>query len=620
MESSKRITRCPTCGTKYLVPENTLHKSAPCLKCGNRFKIFFEEAPVTTPVASSKEETAVNQGNGPAAENLESAAPEAGEGSQGTTGSDWEAEGFQLRISEDALTATLKIPEAVPAELTVEALKAWLTQKGVVYGLSLDADLDRLLGGEENRGQEAVIAAGTPARSGQDGRIEYHFDLEASKVGTVRLDGAIDFKDKGEIPQVTEGALLAEKIPSIPGVAGMNIFGQTLSPEAVRDVLLLAGENARSSEDGLQVFAKTCGRPALNRDGRIVVYPELRIDGDVGLETGHIQFNGHIKVSGIIQEGYRVKGGQLTAREIDKAAVDIEGDIQVNGGIIGSKIKSKGTVMARYVEASGIQALGDVIIRDEVLHSVMDVHGQLQVTSSTGKILSSDITARKGIEAAFIGSDASRPCNLVIGVDTQAAGMIHTFKVEIKEKQQKLEKLGGLIEKLKLESNNYAGQIAQLAQVQDRGILEQRPLKALLDELETNNDLNRLAQARFEYDGLEKKIRGAEESLNHLMEEQDHNTEKIFSSQKEIGQLNQSIQELNLKIERIQEQSAAEKIDPVLRVRQTMSSGTVIKGKQACLILPQDAQRVQFKEKRLTTTKESGPPISEWLFGAEDLT
>jgi uncharacterized protein len=618
MESSKRITRCSACGTKYLVPENTLHKNAPCLKCGSRFKIFFEEDPSPT------QETPAWEATGPAdehrtADNLAGSTSDSDEAPPESEEIEWVSLGFVLAISADALTATLQIPPEAPVSLTVELLKDWLAKQGVVHGLRADADLQRLLQAEENHGREGILAVGTPAQPGEDGRILFHFDLEASKVGTVRLDGAMDFKDKGEIPQVAAGDLLAEKISPVQGIPGKNVLGEPIPPEPVQDVLLLAGENVRSSADGLQVFAKTGGRPARSRDGRIVVYPELRIDGDVGLETGHIQFNGHIIVQGIIQEGYRVKGGHLTALEIEKATVEIEGDIQVKGGIIGSKVDCQGKVIARYVEASGIRAGGDVIIRDEVLHGALDCHGLLRITSSTGKILSSDIWAREGIEAAFIGSAASRPCNLVIGVDTQAAETIRRLELEIKEKKQDLEKRRSLIEKSKQASSNYAGQIAQLAQVQDRGVLEQRSLQALIAELEGKNDLTRLTQVRWEYESLGKKIRGAEESLNQLMEEQDQNTEKILSAQKEIAQLDQSIPNLEQEIQRIRRESEAETIDPVLKVRQTICAGTVIKGRHACLALQQDGRRLRFQEKQITATNESGQPVPEWRIISEDL-
>jgi uncharacterized protein (DUF342 family) len=586
------------------------------LKCGNRFKILFEEAPLETTGPAAKEETAVAQGP-MSVENPEGS--DTGSGVTETIENDWETLGFGLRIADNGLTATLQIPEAVPDSLSVAQLKTWLAEKGVIHGLQADAELDWLLHAEENRGREAVLAEGTPAQPGADGQIIYHFDWEASKVGTVRLDGAMDFKDKGEIPQVTAGALLAEKVPPIQGIPGLDILGKPVMAEPVQDVLLLAGENARSSADGLQVFAKTGGRPARSRDGRIVVYPELRIDGDVGLETGHVQFNGHIIVQGVIQEGYRVKGGQLTALEIDKALVDMEGDIYVKGGIIGSEIVCGGDVTARYVEASSIRARGDVTIREELLHGRLHVHGRLRITSSTGKILSSDISARLGIEAAFIGSAASRPCNLVIGVDTQAAELIQRFEREINEKRQEQERRRAAIEKSKLASNNYAGQIAQLAQIQDRGVLEQRALKAEMEELEKKNDLTRLTQARWAYESLEKKIRGAEESLTHLMDEQDRNTEKILSFQKDIPELDQSIREMSQEIERIQNESEAEKIDPVLKVRQTIAAGTVITGRHARLALVQDGRRLQFREKQSTSTDDSGQPAHEWRMTAADL-
>jgi len=44
--------------------------------------------------------------------------------------------------------------------------------------------------------------------------------------------------------------------------------------------------------------------------------------------------------------------------EINKAEVDVEGDIDILGGIIGSKVKTNGNIKTRYIEASTIRALG----------------------------------------------------------------------------------------------------------------------------------------------------------------------------------------------------------------------------------------------------------------------
>jgi uncharacterized protein (DUF342 family) len=606
MEIQKRPALCPACGTRYRVPETALHKIAPCLKCGQKFKIVFEDVPLTSapPVATKEQATPEPSQE---AESRETIIPEL------------ESLGFRIVIPDDRLSARIIPPESIPDSIALEALKEFISQKGIIPGLIGDDDVTNFLTSLEPREEGWLIAEGTPPRSGEDARIIYHFDTEAHKVGTVREGGVIDFKDKGETQQVKEGGLLAEKIPLVKEIPGKDVFGQMIPVDKARDALLLAGENAKVSEDGLKIFAKTGGRPALVKDGRISVYPELRIEGDVGLETGHIQFNGHINVRGIIQEGFRVKGGRLTALEINKAEVDIEGDIDIRGGIIGSKVKTNGNVNARYIEASTIRALGDIMVRDEVLHGDIEINGFLLMSSPTGKILSSSISARKGMEAAIIGSDASRPCTLIIGVDSQVKELSEQLGLEIENRKKEQEAAGKEIEKLKLEAKNYDGQIAHLAQIQDRGILEQKSLKVQMEELGQKKELTRLSQAEWEYKNLELKIKSAEESLNHLMEQQDQVTETILARQRAVKEQDQVIQGLNDQIEKIKTEADQETSKPFVKVKQVIHGGTMVKGQQASLVINADLKRVQFNERQAIVKDESGQPATFWEIAMADL-
>jgi uncharacterized protein len=606
MEIQKRPAICPACGTRYRVPETALHKMAPCLKCGQKFKIVFEDEPLTgpPPVATEKQATADSVKE---AESQETNIPEL------------ESLGFKLVISTDRLSARLFSPESLPDSITLEALKEYISQKGIVYGLIGDDDFTNILASLKPKEEGWLIAEGTPSQLGADAKIIYHFDTEALKVGTVREGGIIDFKDKGEIQQIKEGDLLVEKVPLVKEVPGKDVLGQLIPVDKAQDVLLLPGENTKGSEDGLKITATIGGRPALARDGRISVYPELRIEGDVGLETGHIQFSGHINVRGNIQEGFRVKGGRLTAMEINKAEVDLEGDIDIQGGIIGSKVKTKGNIKARYIEASTIRALGDISVRDEVLHGDIEINGLLSMSSPAGKILSSTISARKGMEAAIVGSDASRPCLLIIGVDSQAKALSEHLGLEIENRKKEQEAGRKEIEKLKRESKNYDGQIAHLAQVQDRGILEQKSLKAQMEELGQKDELTRLSQLEWEYKNLEIKIKAAEESLNQLMEQQDQVTETILACQRAIKEQEQAIQGLNDQIEKIKKEADEEKIKPFVKIKQVIYTGTVIKGKQASLIINSDLKRVQFTERQATVTDESGQPATLWEIAQADL-
>ena len=606
MEIQKRPALCPACGTRFRVPETALHKIAPCLKCGQKFKIVFEDGPLPGPPPVATEKQA-------AADPSKEAEP------QETNIPELESLGYKIVVPDDRLSARIFPPESLPDSLTLEVLKEYISKKGIVYGLIGDDDFTHILTSLEPKEEGWFIAAGTPPQSGEDAKIIYHFDTEAHKVGTVRESGIIDFKDKGEIEQVKEGGLLAEKVPLVKEVPGKDVFGQMIPVDKAQDVLLLAGENTKVSEDGLKISAKTGGRPALAKDGGISVYPELRIEGDVGLETGHLQFNGHINVRGIIQEGFRVKGGRLTALEINKAEVNIEGDIDIQGGIIGSKVKTNGSIKARYIEASTIRALGDISVRDEVLHGDIEVNGLFLMSSQAGKIISSTISARKGMEAAIIGSDASRACTLIIGVDSQAKALSKYLGLEIENRIREQEVCRKEIEKWQRESKNYDGQIAHLAQVQERGSREQKSLKIQIEELTQKNELTRLSQAEWENKNLELNIESAEISLNLLMDQQDQVVETILARQKAIKEDDQAILGLTAQIEKIKQEASQENIHSFLKVQQIIHAGTMIKGKEASLTINSDLKRVQFTERQATVTDESGQPVTLWEIAQTEL-
>ena len=260
-----------------------------------------------------------------------------------------------------------------------------------------DARIAEYLTEEAFKGKAWLIAQGRSPRPGIDARVTYHFDIDPLKIGTVKTTGVIDFKDKGEISQVREGALLAEKIPLVNEEPGIDVYGQVLRVSEARDAVLRCGENTKLSDDGLKVLSTKGGRPALSADGRLSVYSELEIKGDIGLETGHVQFQGFINVRGAIQEGFQVRGGRLSAKEICKADVQIDGDIVVDGGIIGSKVMGKGNIKARYIHSSIVEAPGDLVVEKEVLHSKIDINGAFIAHSA----LASRISAKRGIKANF---------------------------------------------------------------------------------------------------------------------------------------------------------------------------------------------------------------------------
>ena len=190
----------------------------------------------------------------------------------------------------------------------------------------------------------------------------------------------------------------------------------------------------------MKLYANVDGRPELRADGKVYVFTDLEIRGDVDLKTGHVDFQGNILVSGTVQSGFRVKGGSLTANEILKAEVEVTGDLVVFGGIIGATVRSGGNVRARYIHDAHVEALGDVVVEKEIMDSRIETSGAC--SASNGHIRSCHIQAKKGIEAGEMGSEASKQCVLVVGTNDRARNEIERLKRDIALKKEE-ERTGG---------------------------------------------------------------------------------------------------------------------------------------------------------------------------------
>jgi len=204
---------------------------------------------------------------------------------------------LDLVVSEDKLHAYL-LPKGDLSSITIETVRKFLKEKRISNGIVEDQEIEGFLlrGGQQD--QPWLVARGKEPTPGKDAQLTFFFEKDPHKIGAIRSGGAIDFKDKGEIPFVQQGAVLVEKIPVVKAESGMDVHGNRIPIQEAKDVLLINGPGTKKSEDGLKILAKVSGRPELLLDGKVCVFPELNVDGDVGLGTGHISFDGFIKVKG----------------------------------------------------------------------------------------------------------------------------------------------------------------------------------------------------------------------------------------------------------------------------------------------------------------------------------
>ena len=513
---------------------------------------------------------------------------------------------FDLTVSEDKMTAFFSIKTESTVSFTLQDIKEYLETKGIKYGIVDDENILDYFENKENRDTPLKVAEGKLPEPGVDASIKYYFDTDPLKIGTVKNGGSIDFKDRGNIPQVKKEDLLAEKIPAVEGTAGHDVYGRYLAVPKPKDKALRRGKGVSVSEDKLKIFAEIDGIPEISAIGKVYVSPRLEIPGGVGLKSGHVDFDGKIDVMGTIQSGYRVKGNSLKANEILKADIEMDGDVKVSGGIIGAKIKSGGSLSAMYVHESEIEILGDVIVEKEIIDSKINTSGAC--IAKEGPILSSRISAKKGIQAIQVGSEISKPCHLSVGFDEKVKEDIDGIRESIPTLKQEQAEYQRRLREIENEPSIIEKVIADMAQVQDRAEVKRRALIEEIERLKEAEDDTQYEKGLAKLSELDSEIKNREIKLDNLFNKQDAIKSEIADLNQKIEDCKIKVQDLREKIAEIVEWSTTEKGVPEITVRDVIFADTTINGIYSSLRVSHNQKSVLIAE---DVPKEAGN-ISEW--------
>ncbi|MFP3928508.1 MAG: FapA family protein [Desulfobacteraceae bacterium] len=501
---------------------------------------------------------------------------------------------FDLKIQSDSMTAYLTPRRKIPAEVSADQVLAFLDEKGVRHGLPIKEDIEWFLRTVAHSGETFTIARGTPPEPGRDSKIIYYFDTDPLRVGTLKEGGTIDFKDKGELPQVKAGDLLAEWIPPQEGTPGTDVYGRPAPPPKPKTRKLKRGKGAVVSEDGLKLLAEMSGRPEVAADGKVFVFPEHKIQGDVDLKTGHVDFDGDIQVTGSVKDGFRVSGGSLTADEILAAEIDIRGDVGVFSGVIGAAIRAGGNIRARYIHKARILAFGDVVVEKEIIDSEIETSGACIVKK--GPILSSKVTAKKGVEAFQVGSETSNPCVLTVGTEGRVKREIQGYKERIDTLRETMDAVQRQIEELREEKRKVEKELAETAQLQDAAMVKQRQLNEKIQELEQGGDQELLSKAKALLEKMKAEAKDRDAFLESLFSREEEITQTMAPHNARNEEIENQIQALKGEIQELSDWAKTEKPVPVVKVRGTIFPFTTLKGAHATLTLPEGHQHLQIKE------------------------
>jgi hypothetical protein len=509
-------------------------------------------------------------------------------------------EEIEIEISNDSMKAQL---HPLTKKINPEDIKSVLSEKGVIFGIVSDDLIKSYI--DEGFDTPVTVASGKPPVYPANAEIKCHFASNYLNVGNIDEEGNIDFMDRGEIPVAEPGQLLAEKIPLKNGKDGIDIFGNEISVEEPIDCLIKPGQGTKTDETGTKIYAVEKGQPHISIDGTVSVFNIHEIKGDVDFHTGHIEFDGNIIIHGSIKSGFRVSGNDITAESATEAIINSKGHVEIKGGITGGKIFAQQGLTAKFVNQADITACGNVNIEKEILESKITTSGI--VTVNSGKILSSFVSAKGGVDAKQIGTDVSSPSTIEIGKDSYLEKILAPYIFKLENIDSKIEDIQEKIASTEqLEKQSHI-EIAQKAQVQDKANQALKQLKEHYELVSNSGRTNAINEIKAKIDNLTARVAQDEKAMDSLFESQDEYQKTLSKYTSEIKNLMQQKEEVTAQIESVKNYDNAIEPSAVMTVRGTIEKGTKVLGPNSMWKVHETSKNIKASE--MVTKDQDGNPV-----------
>lgn len=351
-------------------------------------------------------------------------------------------ENIKLRVTPDKLKAYISISSLEEGEvITEEDIRRVLDKAGIKFGIKEDV-IHSIV--ELQNVEDILIAEGVPPENGRDAEIKYLVSLGKKElIPKENLDGTVDFREIGFVENVKKGDILVEKAPPTEGKPGISVYGDPIPPKKGRDIRLPKGKNTEVSEDGLKLIASISGTPTV-ADGNIAISPVLEIQKDVDFSTGNIDFIGSVLVRGTIRSHFTVRCEHNLEvwEDIENADVEVGRNLIVRRGIYGEpgrRIIVNGNLIAKTIRNAEVEVHGDIIVEQAILDSNIKCGGSIRITSNKGVISGGSIWTLKSIYTSQLGSPFGTRTLVIVGKEPWKSEELDKFIREKEDIKKKLE-------------------------------------------------------------------------------------------------------------------------------------------------------------------------------------
>jgi uncharacterized protein (DUF342 family) len=332
-----------------------------------------------------------------------------------------------------------------PYGAQVESL---LRENKIVHGLlteEITKALSALPAGPYPGGPVAV-ALGTPAKNGENGKLNFLFSTESSLKPKVNPNGTVDYKNVELVASVKKSQELVKLVPPTKGTPGKSVLDQIIPAVDGVEAKLPVGANTLVNPDAPSVLiAGTDGNVKYN--GTVVEISEgFIIKGNVDFSTGNIKYAKSVIVAGDVTAGFKVEcGGDLQVGGcIEDAEILVGGNMLCKLGYIGQGkglIDAKGDVNLNFMKNQVVKCRQNVVVAKEALNSTIYARKSITVHGNPLSIAGGKMMARDSITAYSIGNRSGIKSLLEVGTDyalVEELQKVDVLIAEILENKRKL--------------------------------------------------------------------------------------------------------------------------------------------------------------------------------------
>ena len=272
-----------------------------------------------------------------------------------------------------------------------------------------------------------------------------------------RVGPRVDYYAQSRLATVSRGDEIGVISPSIPGVAGLDVLGKVL-PVSGQPRDLSLGEGVRLGDDGKSLFANIAGL-VVTRDHKVDVIDVIRIDGDVDFNTGSLNVDSDVVITGTVHDLFTVKSTKSVSvgGAIEAAHVVAGKDIVVRGGVAGrdkGSVRAGGTVVCRFCDGMNVRTGGDLTITKVAVNSHLRTEAKLAIPR--GALIGGQAHARGGAVIKELGSEGEVPTTVTIGLDPVILAQAAQMDAEVGKRRAAAEKTRTTIKPLLAELNRLA--------------------------------------------------------------------------------------------------------------------------------------------------------------------